>query len=246
MRQAGAHDRVARAPHAADYLAVQSLLQEAGYEEYIVGYFSRDHGAPVRRRELLLRLRRRLFRIRRRAPLRPSDDVRSRPELLRATAIRRCAPISKRRRGWWPARSRPCPTSSISIPISRPSRRARACGSIAGKISSVSTFSALSRTDRRCGAGSRTKRRGARFVTTQRGIALTPDLGEFHALAALSDRLEEKPWHRTSHAANWSRPWRRSGSSFARRRDDQRPRQLSRAGRALAHGHRDRGRGRAR
>lgn len=46
LRRAGAQDRAARASHAADYLAVQSLLREAGYEEYIVGYFAR--GADYR------------------------------------------------------------------------------------------------------------------------------------------------------------------------------------------------------
>jgi oxygen-independent coproporphyrinogen-3 oxidase len=41
VRQAGARGRAARASHAADYLAAESLLRDAGYEEYIVGYFSR-------------------------------------------------------------------------------------------------------------------------------------------------------------------------------------------------------------
>jgi oxygen-independent coproporphyrinogen-3 oxidase len=41
VRQAGVHGRAARASHFADYLAAQSLLRDAGYEEYLVGYFSR-------------------------------------------------------------------------------------------------------------------------------------------------------------------------------------------------------------
>jgi oxygen-independent coproporphyrinogen-3 oxidase len=41
IRRSGAHDRVARAHHAEDYLRAKATLEAAGYDEYIVGYFAR-------------------------------------------------------------------------------------------------------------------------------------------------------------------------------------------------------------